>query len=367
MLVVEGNIDTRMKQFQYSRNVNAFLHKLALNMNYMKALFLTLFLVFFSALCFAQQTYEPAAPLPTRNLAMFARGSYPGNDTTYRLLKKSGFTTLFLSSFYIHSDGDLYSGDSHQPVIHNGKWVGDPAYVKRVLDLKKKSSISRVEILLEGRWYGQPPNTFDFIRDWYDPAKKVPGIVTGIGEQSTLYNICKILKETLRADAFCIDDESVYDSPSIIAMGKLAGKLNMHMTLCPFRGYTFWGDIVKASDAKVVDALYLQCYDGGIRNEIKNWVTALKPVQPIYPIFMVRGSFSTCDTHKGSKSVAEIQTQLKGFKADYPEMSGAAIWQMEDLKNFVTLGCAIKQPTSGNAKSVAEFLSQLKKALKSEL
>lgn len=325
-----------------------------------------LFAAFFNT-GFAQKSYAPAAPLPAKNLTMFGRGLYPGNDTTYRLLKKSGFNTVLLSSFYIHADGDLYSGDSHQPIIHKGKWVGDQSYVKRVRDLKKNSSISRIEILLEGRWYGQPPNTFDFIRDWYDPSKSVPGIVTGTDEQSTLYNICRILKEELGADSFCIDDESVYDSPSIIAMGKIAGKLNMHMTLCPFRGYKYWGEILKASDANVVDALYLQCYDGGIRNEIKNWVEALQPTQPIYPIFMVRGSFSTCDTHKGSKSVEEISAQLKGFKKNYPAMSGAAIWQMDDLKNFVTLNCAIKQPLSGSARSVKEFLSQLKKALKKEL
>jgi len=333
----------------------------------MKAFLLVPFLAVMSHFCFAQNTYSPAAPLPKKNLAMFGRGLYPGNDTTFNLLKSSGFNTLLLSSFYIHADGDLYSGDSHQPIIHNGKWVGDPSYVKRVNDLKKKSSISRIEILLEGRWYGQPPNTFDFIRDWYDSSKTVPGIVTGTDPQSTLYNIVRILKEVLNADAICIDDESVYDSPSIIAMGKIAANLNMHMTLCPFRGYKYWGDILKASDENVVDALYLQCYDGGIRNEIKDWVGALKPKQPIYPIFMVRGSFSTCGTHKGSKSVEEIKTQLKGFNKDYPEISGAAIWQVQDLYDFVKLGCAVKEPTSGKATSVTEFLSQLKTALKSEL
>jgi hypothetical protein len=333
----------------------------------MKSLLSVIFLVASFLFSFGQQNYPPAADLPAKNLIMFGRGLYPGNDTTYHLLKRSGFNTILLSSFYIHADGDLYSGDSHQPIIHEGKWVGDASYVKRVKDLKKNSSISRIEILLEGRWYGQPPNTFDFIRDWYDPAKAVPGIVTGTGKQSTLYGIIKVLKEVLGADAFCIDDESVYDSPSIIAMGKVAADLNMHMTLCPFRKNKYWAEILAASDKNVVDALYLQCYDGGIRNEIRDWVQGTRLQQPIYPIFMVRGSFSTCDTHKGSKSVAEISKQLRGFKKDYPEMSGAAIWQMEDLKSFVTLGCAIKQPSSGSATSVAEFLSQLNKALKKEL
>lgn len=333
----------------------------------MKALFLFIVLSVPFHWCFAQQPYAPAAPLPARNLAIFGRGLYPGDDTTYSLLKQSGFNTLLLSSFYIHADGDLYSGDSHQPIIHNGKWVGDTSFVRRVNDLKKRSSISRIEILLEGRWYGQPPNTFDFIRDWYDPTKTVPGIATGIGEQSTLYNICKSLKEVLGADAICIDDESVYDSPSIIAMGKIAAKLNMHMTLCPFTQYAYWSDILKSSDANVVDGLYLQCYDGGANNQITDWVTALKCKQPIYPIFMVRGSFGTCNAYKGSNSAEEIEARLKGFKNDYPEMSGAAIWQVQDLKSFVTMGCAVKEPTSGSAESVAEFLSQLKKALQSGL
>jgi len=333
----------------------------------MRTFLSVIFLAAFSLFSFAQQTYAPATTLPAKNLAMFGRGLYPGNDTTYHLLKRSGFNTILLSSFYIHADGDLYSGDSHQPIIHQGKWVGDAGYVKRVKDLKTKSSVSRIEILLEGRWYGQPPNTFDFIRDWYDPAKAVPGIVTGTGKESTLYNILKVLKEVLGADAICIDDESVYHSPSIIAMGKIAADLNMHMTLCPFKRNNYWTEILEASDNNLVDALYLQCYDGGVRNEIKDWVQGLKPAQPVYPIFMVRGSFSTCDTHKGSKSVAEISKQLRGFKKDYPDMSGAAIWQMEDLNSFVKLGCAIKQPSSGTAKSVAEFLSQLKKALKKEL
>ncbi len=333
----------------------------------MKSLFLLSWLAVFSIFCSAQQPYKQAAPLPAKNLIMFGRGLYPGDDKDYQLLKQSGFNTLLLSSFYIHEDGDLYSGDSHSPIIHNGKWVGDASYVKRVKDLKKNSSISRIEILLEGRWYGQPPNTFDFIRDWYDPSKTVSGIVTGTGAQGTLYTIFKVLKEVLGADAFCIDDESVYDSASIIALGNIAAKLNMHMTLCPFRLNNYWKDILKATDTKVVDALYLQCYDGGARNEIKDWITALQPTQPIYPIFMVRGSFSTCSSFKGSKSVEEIKTQLKGFKKDYPEMSGAAVWQMADLKQFVEMGCAVKEPTSGSAKTVAEFLSELKAGLQSGL
>ncbi|TWV93335.1 hypothetical protein [Chitinophaga pinensis] len=63
---------------------------------------------------------QAASPAGT-NLTMFGRGIYPGDDTTYTQLKSSGFTTVILSSFYIHSNGDVYSGDDHtNPIIHEG-------------------------------------------------------------------------------------------------------------------------------------------------------------------------------------------------------------------------------------------------------
>jgi hypothetical protein len=245
--------------------------------------------------------------------------------------------------------------------------VGDTSYLRRVADLKKHSSITRIEILLEGRWYNQPPNTFDFIRDWTDSSQAVEGIVSGIRTNSTLYKICKVLKEVVGADAFCIDDESVYDSRSIILMGKIAAELNMHMTLCPFRGYGFWGDILKASDKKVVDALYLQCYDGGIRNNPADWVNNLKPSQPVYPIFLCRGAFSICGTSHNSKTPAEIKADMIRFKQGYPGMSGAAVWQVADVKSYVINKCAVSDPASGSATSVSEYLQQIKGSLETGL
>jgi hypothetical protein len=327
----------------------------------MRILLLLSFVLAFH-LCHAQ------APVPAKNLSIFGRGMYPGDDTTYALLKKSGFNTVMLSSFYIHADGDLYSGDDNQhPVIHDGKWVGDTAYLRRVADLRKHSTITRIEILLEGRWYNQPPNTFDFIRDWIDPATQVPGVVTGTGDKSTLYQICKVLKEAVGADAFCIDDESVYDSRSIIEMGKIAAKLKLHMSLCPFRVNDFWGEVLKHSDAKVVDAIYLQCYDGGRNANPGKWAEAMKPVQPVYPIFMCRGSFGTCGTSHNSKSTTEITAEMIRFKKDYPAMSGASLWQMADVKSFVKNNCAVVDPASGSARSVSEFLAQLKASLETGL
>jgi len=45
----------------------------------------------------------PADP----NLTLYGRGLYPGDDTTFDDLRLSGFTTIVLSSYYIHEDGDV--------------------------------------------------------------------------------------------------------------------------------------------------------------------------------------------------------------------------------------------------------------------
>jgi hypothetical protein len=306
--------------------------------------------------------------LPPSNLAIFSRSIYPGDDATFDTLRESGFTTVILSSFYIHDDGDVYSGDSHMPIIHDGKYIGDPAWLKRVASLKKRpGSVTRIELLLEGRWYNQPANTYDFIGDWSDPAATVPGIVTGTDANSTLYKLSKVFKDAIGVDAVCIDDESVYNSLSIVRYGAMLKKLGMHMTLCPFTKPDYWKTIMTGSKKGVIDAIYLQCYDGGTNNTPGPWVKSLGGGLPIYPIFLCRGSFSTCGTSHNSKTTAEIKAEMLRFKAEYPGMSGGAVWQMADIKGFIRLNCALRDPASGDAVTEHQFLTELRESLRAGL
>jgi len=299
------------------------------------------------------------------NLVLFGRGIYPGDDSTFQLIRNSGFQTLMLSSFYIRSNGDVYSGDDNRhPIIHEGRFTGDPEWIKRVASLRGAGgSIRRIEVLLEGRWFNQAPNTYDFIRDWLDSSKGDAGVITGTGDGSTLHGILKILKEEIGADAICIDDESVYDSLSIIRLGGMAHLLGMKMTLCPYTRIPYWKSILDSTAAGVVDAIYLQCYDGGRRNTPAPWVKALSDKVPVYPIFLCRGAFSTCATNHNSKTPGEIMAAMKQYKIEYPALQGAGIWQMEDIKSYVRRNCAVQDPSSGTATSVVEYLTQLKNSL----
>ncbi len=302
----------------------------------------------------------PASP----NLTIYGRGLYPGADSIFDDIRQSGFNTVVLSSFYIHENGDVYSGDSRNPIIHDGKYIGDKEWLRRIASLKQKpGSVSRIEILLEGRWYNQPPNTYDFIRDWSDSTRQIPGIITGTGNNSTLYTIANLLKSVLLADALSIDDESVYDSTSVLRLGEMLGRLNMHMTLCPFTNKPYWKALLNGSKKGLIDAIYLQCYDGGKHNTPGQWVDSLPGNLPLYPIFLCRGSFSTCATTQNSKSPDEIKAEMIRFKTTYPGMTGGAIWQMQDIRDYIKRNCSVQDPQSGTATSVNEYLVQLKNSL----
>jgi hypothetical protein len=300
-----------------------------------------------------------------QNLTMYGRGLYPGDDSIYDDLRLSGFTTIVLSSFYIHANGDVYSGDSRNPIIHDGKYIGDTAWLRRIASLRR--SVTRIEILLEGRWFNQPPNTFDFIRDWSDASRQIPGIVTGTATGSTLYQIANVFKNSLGVDAVSIDDESVYDSTSILRYGEMLSHLGLHMSLCPFTNMHYWRALVNGSQKGLIDAIYLQCYDGGAHNTPGPWVDSVASGIPVYPIFLCRGSFSSCSTSHNSKTPDEIKAEMIRFKASYPGLNGGAIWQMEDVKSYVRNNCAARDPQSGTAISVSDYLMQLRNSLKEGL
>ena len=210
---------------------------------------------------------------PKDNLVLFGRGTYPGDDSGFALIHNAGFTTFMLSSFYIRSNGDVYSGDDNRhPIIQNGRYTGDKAWPGRIASLRRpKGNIDRIEVLLEGRWFNQAPNTYDFIRDWLDSSKAEPGVVTGMEDNSTLYKILNVFKNDLGVDAICIDDESVYDSLSIVRLSTMTRRVGMKMTLCPFTRKAYWKYILDNAAPGVVDAVYLQCYDGGKRNRPGPW------------------------------------------------------------------------------------------------
>jgi len=55
------------------------------------------------------------------------------------------------------------------------------------------------------------------------------------------------------------------------------------------------------------------------------------------------------------------------FKTTYPGMTGGAIWQMADIKDYIRMNCAVQYPESGTASSVSGYLALLRNSLQEGL
>jgi len=86
---------------------------------------------------------------------------------------------------------------------------------------------------------------------------------------------------------------------TVVQFGAMLNRLKMHMSLCPFTNLKYWTAVLDGSKKGLIDAIYLQCYDGGSRNTPDKWVDSLASDIPLYPIFLCRGSFSSCSRSAG--------------------------------------------------------------------
>ncbi len=90
----------------------------------------------------------------------------------------------------------------------------------------------------------------------------------GTGPASILYKNFQVLKSTLGIDAICNDDEVAFDATSAATFNKMITTLGMKNTLCPYNNASYWQSIFNNSS---IDAIYLQCYDGGAGNDPGTW------------------------------------------------------------------------------------------------
>ena len=54
---------------------------------------------------------------------------------------------------------------------------------------------------------------------------------------------------------------------------------------------------------------------------------------------------------------------MQAFRKENPELHGAGLWQIADVKDYVRMNCGLQDPASGNATTVSQYLDQLRKSL----
>lgn len=232
-------------------------------------------------------------------VAVFGRESFftlNASDTSK--LKNSGFNTAILFVVDVETNGDLnYNGD--HLVVTNGVYMGDANWGARLAALKvQPTSINRIEVCTGGAG----------AQSWAHIKSLIA--TNGTGPTSILYRNFLALKNALGIDAICNDDEVAYDAASAATFNQMITTLGMKNTLCPYNNVGYWQSVFNNS---AIDAIYLQCYDGGAGNNPATW----------------NGYFGGFQVAPGDWSNDGLATVQSKFTSWSPVINGGFIWQFE--------------------------------------
>lgn len=203
----------------------------------------------------------PQRASATATAVMFCSGNmgYTDGLTTAEIngYRSSGMTTMVLFTMSVGANGDFTYGGN--PIVQNGVYTGPSNWPSLLGQCRTApSSIGRIEMCI-GQWgdasFGNIKNRI---------------AADGTGSGTVLYRNLQALKSQLGIDAIDFDDELTYDSGSAVSFGNMIGAVGMKVTLCPYTNSGYWS-AVKAGLGGNVDAIYLQCYDGGAGNDPGTW------------------------------------------------------------------------------------------------
>jgi len=194
-------------------------------------------------------------------VGIYVDGQYYAPTTaSQNIARSSGYTSLFLFTTNVETNGNITGFNT--TLCQNGAYTGDTTWAAKLAACKTApSSVKRIEICI-GSWGSQ---AFNNIRSLI--------AAQGTGTGSILYRNFLALKNATGVDAIQFDDETTYDVNSMVAFGNMLAAIGLKVTLCPYTQQAFWVN-VKSQLGSKVDAIYLQCYDGGAGNDPGNWINA---------------------------------------------------------------------------------------------
>ncbi len=266
-------------------------------------------------------------------------------------LRGSGFTTVILWSIHVWCDqtdeqnpnnGDLYYNG--ELIVHNGEYVGDPAWPDLVGQLKTGdgTSVNRVEVSVGSGG----------VSDWNNIAYLINA--QGTGSTSVLYRNFQALLAATGADAVDSDNEDYYDVDSGVAFMRMTQDLGYpNSTFVPFDNQDYWAAL-KASLGSFVDRTYVQCYAGGDINAsaeaLIEWSNQLDGMS-VDPGLWCRHTEETGDTCASGDSPTDVHDTLSGWISESAPLSGGFIWLYDDIAK-----CA--QQTGCTAANYAQAINQ---------
>lgn len=283
-------------------------------------------------------TSDAASPAAV-NVTIFTGGDPSVTSTLYSDIKAGVYTTVVLWDGHVSTTGDLNFNDSS--VTSGGSWVSTPstnAWLSQVQSLKTSpTTITRVELSLGGE-----ATTFANIESLINEY--------GTGPTSPLYKTFSLLHTQLGLDAIDYDDESQYNASSSEAFAQMCVTLGMHVSICPYTNTSYWVSLVKAINKTTpgtLDAIYLQCYDGGAGNSPSSWNSSFSStgLRVCPGMWAMHGS--TCS---GGSTTSQVQTQMAAWEAT-TQLAGGFMYNGNEME-----GC----PANG---SPAQYATAIKNGL----
>lgn len=224
-------------------------------------------------------------------------------------LKNGGFNEVIVWNIFVNSSGDLnFNGEFL--ICSGGSYVGGSTHSDFAgnMALLKQGKVTRITFCVGSSVVG----VFQSIKTLVQSQ--------GTGADSILYKNFQALKTAIPSiDAIDLDDENCFDQASMTSFCVMLGNLGYKVTLCPYNNSSFWTTVatqVNNQRPGTIDAVHLQCYDGGAGNSPCSWNFGAIPVYP--------GVWDTVDT------ASSVQTKMSNWRNSC-NITGGWVWIYDDL------------------------------------
>jgi len=241
---------------------------------------------------YCQNTFDVANPSPSQITQMIDAA----ND-----LSQSGFGTILLGQWHVHSDGSIYYNDSPLDSVIQALKVIPTA-------LKQGGFVKKVLIS-----FGPFASDFQAIKDHY------------LTFQRTMAGVLAVTD----IDGFDWDLEQNYSNFTdlIVDLTQWTNGLGKMVTAAPYEEVSFWKSVYQRTNTggdKGFAWWNLQTYSG--ITDYGTWVDELRGLVPDPESFLVPG-FKVLN----GATPSVVSSTLAQWQQSYPQLDGGFIWQYEDL------------------------------------
>ena len=236
-------------------------------------------------------------------------------------IKTSSFNTLIMFGVGILGNGDImyYSntpGSTDVLIASGGEYVGGDELAEKVRSFKEgDTGVDRLEVSMNAQ------HVSDLMAD--------PGPVV----DRPLFRNFAALKEAWSLDAVNNDDESIYDVASTVTFAKMLGEVGYKYTIAPYTYADFWAAVIAGAneglseEERLLDRIYLQCYDGGRYNDPVAWQSGLGI--GVVPLVWV-----TNDSKPGEGNAVEVARGRFEQWTEGAGLAGGGYWNDYDIEKM---------------------------------